>query len=490
MNFDLKQRSIESVKWTALSSIFQNFLGFAKNLILVRMLPVESFGVYAGASSAVIIAYTLAIFGMNRAFIHRCEETEDIERAAAIHFTLQLLLNFIWTILMVFGGLLFVDRTEPGLLTTFLTITLSYTIINLTMTPNLYLQRQVQFKRMASLGIFDAVISFALAIFLAIINQPVWALVSTNIVSAILYFFFFYIWKPIWKPRFLISKSGFRYFLGFGSKEVLAHLLLTSLDHIDDLWAKIFLGSKPLGYYSRAYSIAQFPSNFLANPIKLVAVNTYAELKGDRKGLTEAFFETNSILVRTGFYAVGVLTLVAPEFIRIVMGEKWIPMLLTFRLMLPFTMFDPLKQVMGSLFSAVGRPEILVKIRAIQLAILLGFLFGLGLPFGIEGIAIAVDIMMVAGIVMILLRVTPFVDFSIKKLFLVPVIGLMIGIIPGFLFDQLNGMFRNDWLTGAVKFLLFSVIYLATLWLLEKEQIMHLFNIGLKYLRKGAPIRK
>ena len=338
MNIDLKQRSMDSVKWTALSSIFQNIVGFARNLILVRLLPVESFGIYAGAASFVIIAYTVATFGMNRAFIHRCEETEDIERTAAVHFTLQLLLNITWTLVMVTGGLLFIDRSEPGLLTTFIVLSLSYFFLNLSLTPNLYLQRQVRLKRVAILGIFTAIISFTIAVVLARLNQPVWALLSTNIVTAFMYIFFFYIWKPVWKPRFLWSVAGFKYFLGFGSKEVVASLLLNTLDYIDDLWAKIFLGSKPLGYYSRAYSFAQFPSNFLANPVLQVAVNSYAELKGNRKGLSEAFFETNSILIRTGFYTVGVLTLIAPEFIRIAMGEKWMPMLLTFRLMLPFTL--------------------------------------------------------------------------------------------------------------------------------------------------------
>lgn len=475
---------MNSVKWTALSSIFQNFLGFAKNLILVRLLPVESFGVYAGAASFVIIAYTVATFGMNRAFIHRCEETDDIEQTSAVHFTLQLIMNIMWTIIMITGGLLFINRSEPGLLTSFLVLVISYTFVNLALTPDLYLQRQVQLKRVAILGIVNVIISFVLSVVLAKLNQPVWALLSTNIVTALMHITIFYIWKPVWKPRLVWSIPGFKYFLRFGSKEVTASLLLNSLDHIDDIWAKIFLGSKPLGYYSRAYSFAQFPSNFLANPILQVAVNSYAELKGNRKGLSEAFFETNSILIRTGFYAVGALTLIAPEFIRIVMGEKWIPMLLTFRLLLPFTMFDPLKKIMGSLFSVVGKPGVMVKIRAIQLAILIVLLFGLGKPFGIEGIALAVDIMMITGIVMILICIRSFVDFSIKQLFLNPFIGLILGVVTGFVMDPVFGILGNVWVTGISKLFLYTLIYGLILWILEKEQVIHFIRIGLKYLRR------
>jgi len=484
MNADLKKRSVDSLKWTVISSLLRNLLGFTQNIILVRLLPVESFGVYAGAASIVIIASSIATFGLGSAFIHRCEETEDIERTSAIHFTLQLILNVIWTVLMLAGGLLFLDRTEPGLLTTYIVLTLTFTVYNLSLTPNLYLQRQVKLKRFAVLGILDVIVTFIITITLALINQPVWALLTANIVNSILHIVVFYLWKPVWRPKILWSLSGFRYFLGFGSKQVLAVWLLTALDKGDELWAKIYLGSKPLGYYSRAYSFAQFPSNFLANPIKQVAVNTYAELKGDRKGLSEAFFETNSLIVRGGFFIVGILVLVAPEFIRIVMGESWLPMLNTFRLMLPFTMFDPLKQTMASLFVAVGEPGKVVKIRAVQLLVMVVLLFALGIPFGIEGIAVAVDLMMIVGIVLILMGVKPYVDISIKQLFLFPAIGLFLGIGLSLVISWLPGISGNDWLSGLSKAFTFTVAFGFIIWKFEQKQLVHLLQIAKKYISK------
>ncbi|MCE5208532.1 MAG: oligosaccharide flippase family protein [Chloroflexi bacterium] len=484
MNEDIARRSIDSVKWNFISNILYNLIYFAQTIILARLLPVESFGIYAGAASIVVMTNSFATFGLGGAFLHRCMETEDIEQTAAIHFTLQFILNIAWTVLMLAGGLLFLNKAEPGMLTVYVVLTLTYTLRNFTTTPRIILSRQIKFQRIAVLTALDAVITFISAVLLALLDQPIWALLATNISNAILHIVVFYIWKPVWKPSFRWDMPVVKYFLRFGSRQVLSGALLDVLDRGDDFWTKTYLGAGPLGYYSRAYAIAKIPGNIIASPMSSVAVSTYAELKNDKKGLTEAFFETNALLIRTGFLLVGVLALVAPEFIRIVLGEKWMPMLMTFRLMLPFTMFDPLKQMMAHLFVAVGKPEVIVKIRLIQVIILVVSLFALGLPFGIEGVAIAVDIMMVAGIAMILYKAKDHVELFVGKMFLVPGIGLLAGLLAGYAGAQIQRVTMNDWVSGAVKAGLFVLVYGLVTILLEKDQIRYMVTLIKKYVIK------
>ena len=51
------------------------------------------------------------------------------------------------------------------------------------------------------------------------------------------------------------------------------------------------------------------------------------------------------------------------------------PMLDAFRLMLVFTLFDPIKITVANLFIAVGEPEKVVRTRFIQAAVLIAGLF-------------------------------------------------------------------------------------------------------------------
>ena len=76
------------------------------------------------------------------------------------------------------------------------------------------------------------------------------------------------------------------------------------------------------------------------------------------------------------------MALVAPEFIRIALGEKWMPMLSTFRIMLIFTLLDPIRVSVSDLFLAVGVPSQLVWARMIQLwCAVTGSVYA-GLPLG------------------------------------------------------------------------------------------------------------
>lgn len=219
-----------------------------------------------------------------------------------------------------------------------------------------------------------------------------------------------------------------RYFLRFGSRVLVAGLLAQALDRVDDLWAGLYLGETLLGFYSRAYQFATYPRKILATPVNAVAGGTYAELKEDRTSLSKAFFRVNALLVRSGFLVAGLLALIAPEFIRLVLGTKWPPMLSAFCLVLVFTLFDSLKGTIADLVRmGVGKPEQVVQARLAQLVVLVLGLFVLGPRLGIAGVALAVDAMLVVGIMFLLWRARAYVDFSLPRLFAVPGLAVCLG---------------------------------------------------------------
>jgi hypothetical protein len=113
--------------------------------------PIESFGVYSGAVAVTTLLGGISVFGLAEAFKFRCEETNDIEQTAAVHFTLQLVITLIWTVLMVAGGFLFIKSNADGYLLVFIVLTLSKAAANFANTPKVILSRSVQFKQLRSL---------------------------------------------------------------------------------------------------------------------------------------------------------------------------------------------------------------------------------------------------------------------------------------------------------------------------------------------------
>ena len=485
MKDNLEKRSVTSVKWNSISNVFHIILAFVKSIILARLLPIETFGIYSGAYSIIVITGSFLSFGMNAAFTYRCEETEDLERTSRIHFTIQLILNFVWTGLMLLGGFVFGRNAEPGFLSAFIVLTLANTVATFANTPRYILSRLVRYKRIALMNLVDFSLTFIIGVGLAFWGKPLAALLAANVVTAFVNIFFMYIWRPVWKPKFMWDTDTVKYFIQFGSKQMVSRWLMDALDRVDELWTKAYLGTTALGFYSKAYNFAQYPSQVLANPVSTVAVSTYAEISNDRKRLSNAFYITNSFLILTGFFFVGVLTLVAPEFIRILLGERWMPMLMSFRLMLPFTLFDPMKKTMSNLFIAVGKPGVMIKIRAIQLAIMVAGLFVLGNRFDIEGVALAVDVMMLVGVVLILREAKKYVDLSIRSLFGIPTLALAAGLIFGYAVDLLYTGTISDFLSGSIKFLGFSIIYFGLIFLFKKESLLFVWSMVKKYIFKN-----
>ncbi len=479
---NLAQRSIRSSAYNIGSSGVQTVIQFVRSIILARLLDPEIFGVYAFAASFVLLTRALPQYGLSGAILHRARESEG-ENALRVHFTLTIIFGVIWLALLGGFSLFGVSGAARSVLWV---IAATEFLDSLTNTGRMILIKQVVFSRIALINLLQAVATTLGAIWLAYLGFGIWSLVATDVIAALVVVVGFYIYRPVWSPRLGWDPAIVRYFLSFGWRTFLSNLLLQALDRVDDLWTGYALGEKELGFYSRAYTFATYPRRVLAAPLNSVAAGTYAQLKDQPKRLSQAFFRVNAFLIRTGFLFAGLLALVAPEFIRLVIGVKWLPMLPAFRLMLVYTMLDPIKVTIASLFVAVGEPENTVRARAAQLIVLVIGLFILGNMYGIAGVALAVDVMLVVGIALLLWQARSYVQFSLRRLFLVPTVALAIGMGFARLAILAPGVLGSPWRTGGVKLVVFIPIYAAVILAFERDQLSEI----LKVFRRLGPFKR
>jgi O-antigen/teichoic acid export membrane protein len=472
----LTQRAISSVSWKLTASVVSSGVLFVRSILLARLLPVETFGVYGFATAIVGISMTLVNFGMDGAFIHRSPETEDESQTAATHFTLRIIFTILWLFVLFPLSIIITGGDRRVALQALILINVGRSILQ---TPILILTRRVVHRRLALITLVNSILTSLVAVVLAWQGVVLWALLATDLTALIMTFILLYVWRPVWRPSLLWSLERVRYFLSFGSRNMAAGFFQKVIDEVDDLWTGSFLGDMQLGFYSRAYTFATYPRRVLASPVVSVATGTYAELKGNRKRLSRAFFQINSLLIRTGFLFGGLLTLIAPEFIRLVINPKWLPMVTAFRLMLVFTLLSPISATVGNLFVAVGQPDILMRTRLYQLAILLLGLFTLGNLWGIEGVALAVDVMLLAGILFMFYRAADHVDIDLKNLFFVPVIAITVATLITLLSLRKMSFLTTDWHTGGVKLMLFSLVYTGIVLAFEYRQIREIYKMVL-----------
>ncbi len=471
----LAQRSVRSAGYTIASSGLQAVVQFVRAIILARLLSPEHFGVYAYAASFVMSTYTLPNFGMGAALIHRARQSEG-EPARRVHFTLLTLFNLLWGAALALTCTWFIQPENRWVLWVVLG---SRMVNNLTITGRVTLTRKVAFRRVALVESAATLIGSGAAVFLAWRGVGLWSLVISDVTSAATGILGFYVIRPVWQPRFGWSREIAAYLLDFGRRSIGAILLLRVLDRVDDLWTGAFLGKTSLGFYSRAYTFATYPRKLLASPVNQVATGTYAALKGQPKRLSQAFFRVNAFLIRSGFFIAGLLFLLVPEFIHFVIGDKWLPMMTAFRLMLVYTLLDPIKVTIGNVFIAVGKPEVVTRARFWQLLVMLGGLFTLGNLWGIEGVALAADLMLVFGIWVLLRQARPYVQFSVRALFGAPLLALGAGITLGWAPTAGSLVAAPSIQAALIKTALFSLAYIGILWSRERKfsrewlQIIH-----------------
>ena len=197
---------------------------------------------------------------------------------------------------------------------------------------------------------------------------------------------------------------------------------------------------------------------------------------------SQAFFRVDALLLRVRFLHGDLLALVAWEFIRTALVEKWLPMLAAFRLMLVFTLLDPTKIAVGSLFQAMGHPEIPLQARLVQLVLLVTGLSLMGALRGIASVAFAVDLMLVTGMILLFSQSRAFAGSSQRALFTAPISGLLLPMPTALAAGSIPVLAGSDWWTGATKAVALSDVYVLIPLRPERYHVLAMPQLLVKYL--------
>lgn len=482
---DIARRSVTSSAYNVTANTIQMIVNFGRSVVLARLLAPDVFGVFVFASSIVVLSQAFADFGLKSAFLKLTTES-DQQEAIKVHFTLTALFSTVWAVLLIVGVALF---APPETRWVFWFLTITALISQLTLSPRVLLISRVRFRRLALLEIITSIVGTVIAIGLAWYGFGLLSLLVPQAVTLLIAMVMLYVIRPVWRPQLGWNRQLVRQFLSFGSKVYVNQILLQTLDRLDDIWTGGVLGGTALGYYSRAYKFSTYPRRILSRPLASVADGTYAQLKENRLRLSQAFFRVNALLIRSNFLLAGILILIAPEFIRIVLGVKWMPMLEAYRLMLLYTLLDPIKLTIANVITISGAPDKVRRARFIQLIVMIAGMVTLGPALGISGVALAVNLMLVVGICILLWQVRAFVDFSLIKLFAAPALALFIGLALARFAITIPGVLGSDWRTAGVKIIVYGVVYAGLLFLLERRNIPMLFGM-LRHLRVSPKLEE
>jgi PST family polysaccharide transporter len=431
-------------------------LGFVRSVLLARLLLPEHFGVVALALFYIGLVIRLRGLGLDMALIYRQDVDEALMKT---YFTFRVGLDALALgLLLVATPLLRLAYPDMlGLGAVLPMLILAYCLSNLSQVQETLLRKNLAFSRLAVTDIAASLLMTTVAPYLAWRGWGVWALVAEQVGG--LGTRFLLNWGPFrqWWPKLGWDRGVGRWLWEYGKPTWAAANLGYLLDRFDDFWVGTALGETPLGYYSKSYEFARYPRRVFANPLVSVFGPIFARLQDERVRLSRAFYRSAHFILRTDFLIAGAFALVMPEFIHFVIGEKWLPMLWTFRLMLIYTVLDPLLMLIGNLMLAVGRPQEMQRVRLVQMGFFIPAVVLGAYLWGINGVALAADGMLLVGAWRYYYPLRQVVDFSLVRLAAWPGVALTVAWGAGFWVE--NSIRGTQWQVLLLKLGAFLLLF-------------------------------
>ncbi|GAB4548429.1 MAG: oligosaccharide flippase family protein [Anaerolineae bacterium] len=445
------------------------FLGFGRSVLLMRLLSPEQFGIVALALFFMTLLTPFSAFGVDFALIQSKEVRKE---TLSTHFALRLGLALgvlaLGCLAAPFLRRIYAD--QAAVVDVFLAL-LSLNVLSASFsTPGTILRREMRFGTIALLNLAASLAMTITAPLLAYFGAGLWSLVAEQAAGPLIRWIA--LWGLIrpWRLSLRFDTGEARSFLRFGRQVFSANILGILLDRFDDFWTGSALGPAALGYYSRAYEMAQYPERVLATPITHVFFSTYAALQENREELSKAFFRSSSFLVRVGLLMAVVLLVTAPEVVLILFGEVWLPIVPVFRLMLVYIMLDPLYVNLSYLIIGVGRPDWLTRVRLAQVGLFAVTVITFARLWNINGVAIAANLMMLSGTLVLLVFSRRFVSFSLSRMILWPGIATTASIATGYVVIQAGQWASLGWMF-VLKTVCTAGVYALILYLTERQII-------------------
>jgi O-antigen/teichoic acid export membrane protein len=149
------------------------------------------------------------------------------------------------------------------------------------------------------------------------------------------------------------------------------------------------LDAASLGLYQMAHQLANVPATQISNAVAQVTFPWYAQARGDLEQFRRFFFHAVRRVTLVAFPIAALTMAWAEQLVLVGLGERWIGMIPTLRVLCLFGAVRAINGCWGSVYQAAGRPEALAKVTAIQVIVLITLVPPLTWQFGIVGAAVA-----------------------------------------------------------------------------------------------------
>lgn len=479
LNSTVKESSKSNVLWSFLIQGGSQIINFIVTVILARLLLPEQFGLIGMIAIFIAISRALIDGGFVSSLI-RTKDADNVDYSTV--FFVNLASSLILYAVLFFAAPFIAEFYNQAILVNLVRVLGLVLVINaLSLVQSTKLNKALQFKTQFKLMVPSLLISAGISIWMAYNNYGVWSLVAKDIIFALVATLQLW-WYAGWVPSFIFDKQKFKSHFNFGYKLSLTAIINTVFNNLYLVIIGKYFSATQLGYFTRARSLEQLPSNFFFNAFNRVFYPLLAQINDNEKQLKDTYSKLMQIVFFVVTPILVYLGIIATPFFRWLLTEKWLPAVPFFQLLVISGIFYPIHQYNLNICNLKGRSDMVLKLSAFHNFLLLIGAFS-AIWFGIYGLLFSLIFVNVFVTVINAYFSGQLIDYGLKMQVkdLVPIFILNLSIAISFYWMQINWFCKmNDLLNLIVVAFSFFSVYLLVAAVFKMRVIADL----LSYIKK------
>lgn len=326
----LKKQASRGLLALVLRKFFFQFIQTSSTIVLARLLFPKAFGDFAIMVFLVEFLAILPNQGFSAAIIQKKTKLQKGE-LSSIFWLVTAAALLIIALLWLFAPLL--DRFYKGAIEDgiFLIRLCSFAVlaINIRAVPSAILERQLKYKRLATIEIMEAVITQIISISLALTGLGVKSLAIGYLCGKIFASAAFMISSNF--LRLTISLKSLWKFSPFAVNTQIYYLTYSISGAVTPVYVGAVLGTSDVGYLTLAGSVGLIPWS-IAELVGRVSLPVFSKAQKDREIFQKVAKRSFDFLSMVTLPACVVIFAFAPQIIGTVYSPKWLPAVSALRL--------------------------------------------------------------------------------------------------------------------------------------------------------------
>ncbi len=385
----LSQKVVKGGFWVFFLRIVNRGFSLIRLIILARILSPNDFGLMGIALLTMSALETFSQTGFQAALIQKKEDIKSY-------------LNSAWTVLILRGFILFIilyfiapyaaiffkaPEAKPIIrVIGFAILFQAFTNIGV-----IYFQKELEFNKQFIYQFSGTLADFIVAVTAILILKNVWALVLGSLAGNIVRCFVSYFIHP-YKPHLSFDLKKIKELFGFGKYIFIQKIFHFLINQGDDIFVGKVLGVTLLGFYQLAYRISNMPATEITHVVSQVTFPAYSKLQDHEGKIKRALTKTLKLTSLITIPLASGICILAPEFTKVFLGEKWMPMVPAMQVMCFFGALRSIGAAFGPIYYALAKLHIPLKISIFRFIFLVAIIYPLSINWGILGTAIAITL--------------------------------------------------------------------------------------------------